>query len=248
MDKVKQWVALTVLGALALAAGGWFLAISPKRTEAAELQAQTATQVSTNQTLAVELEVLKAKAQELPEKQADLAKVAAKIPTNPALPALVRALTAASTTAGVELVSVTPGAPVAQAAAAPAAPAASGAPAPAAPAPAAPAPAAPAAPGAAAAPASAAGTLALIPITINVVGDYYEVEQFVANLEQLPRALKVMNLTVAPGTSPTAGKAATATSAEDGRSLTTTITGSVFMATGAAPATAVVAPTAAPAK
>ena len=247
MDKVKQWVALTVVGALALATAGWFLAISPKRSEAADLRAQTATQVSTNQTLAVELEVLKAKAQELPKKQADLAKVAAKIPTNPALPALVRALTAASTTAGVELVSVTPGAPTAQApvAAAAAAPAASGAPAPA---PAAPAPAAPAAPGAAPAPASAAGTLALIPITISVVGDYYEVEQFVANLEQLPRALKVMNLAVTPGTSPTAGKTASATSAEDGRSLTTTITGSVFMATGAAPATAVVAPTAAPAK
>ena len=245
MDKVKQWVALTVVGALALLAGGWFLAISPKRSEAADLQAQVATQVSKNQTLAVELEVLKAKAQELPKKQADLAKVAAKIPTNPALPALVRALTAAATTAGVELVSVTPGPPVAATPAAPPAATAGAAPAPAAPAPVAPAPGAP---GAAAAPASAAGTLAQILVTINVVGDFYDVEQFVANLEQLPRALKISNLVVAPGTSPTAGKSGGATSAADGRSLTTTITGSVFLATGATPATAVVAPTAAPAK
>lgn len=244
MDKVKQWVALTVLGAIVLMAGGWFLLVDPKREEAADLQAQAATQVATNQTLAVELEVLKAKAADLPKKQADLAKVAAKIPTNPALPALVRALTAASTTAGVELVSVTPGAPVAEVPAATAPVAAPETEA------AAPDPAASAAPapvGAAAVAPAPAGVLALIPITINVVGDFYEVEQFLANVEALPRALRVNNLTVAPGTSPTAGESAS-TSTEDGRSLTTTITGSVFMAAGAAPATAVVAPPATPAK
>ena len=237
MDKVKQWIALTVLGALVLLAGGWFLLVSPKKDEATALREQAASQTSTNQTLALQLEVLKAQAAELPKKQADLAKVAAKIPTNPALPALVRALTAAGTTAGVELVSVTPGAPVAETPSGPAVVAA----------PAAPAAAAPAAPvGAAAAAPAPAGTLALIPLTINVVGDFYEVEQFLANLEELPRALRVTNLTLAPGSSPTAGKQAT--SAEDGSSLTTTITGSVYMATGAAPATAVVAPNAAPAK
>lgn len=245
MDKIKQWVALSVLASLGLLAGGWFLVVSPKRGEAADLQAQVATQVATNQTLAVELDVLKAKAQDLPKKQADLAKVAAKIPTNPALPALIRALTAASTTAGVELVSVTPSAPVADTAAAPVA-----APTPEASAPSAD-PAAPAepaaAPVAAPAPPSAAGTLALIPLTINVVGDFYEVEQFIANMEQLPRAVRVTHVSVAPGVSVTAG-ASGGSSASDGSSLTTTITGSVFMATGAAPATAVAAPTAAPAK
>ena len=244
MDKVKQWVALSVLGSLALLAGGWFLLVSPKKSEAAEVEAQVAAQVATNQSLSVELEVLKAKAQDLPKKQADLAKVAAKIPANPALPALVRALTAASTTSGVELVSVTPGAPVAETPAVAAPVEAPDGTDPAAPAP---APAAPDPAAAAAAAPAPAGSLALIPIAINVVGDFFEVEQFIANLEQLPRALRVTNLSVAPGSSPTAGTA-TNTSAADGKSLTTTITGSVFMATGAAPAAAVVAPTAAPAK
>jgi Tfp pilus assembly protein PilO len=242
MDKLKQWVALTVLGALAIVAGGWFLLVSPKRSEAAELRDQTAAQESTNAGLRTQIEVLQAQAKELPKKQADLARVAAKVPDNPALPALIRALTGASTSAGVQLVSVTPGPPAAIAAPAPATPAApadqTGAPADA---------AAPAAdPAAAGAGAGADGALAGIPISINVVGGYFEVAQFLANLENLPRALRVTDLNLAPGTSPTAGKDATG-NVEDGRTLTSTITGSVFMAANRPAAAPVVAPTAAPA-
>ena len=35
MDKLKQMVALALVAALAIAAGGWFLLVSPKRKEAA---------------------------------------------------------------------------------------------------------------------------------------------------------------------------------------------------------------------
>ena len=238
MDKLKQWVALTVLACLGIAAAGWFLLVSPKKAEAADLQAQTASQESTNASLRTQLEVLKAQAKDLPKKQADLARVAAKIPDNPALPSLIRALTAAAASAGVELVSVTPGPPAAVAVAAPVA-----APAPADPAapPADPAAAPAPAPGAAVPGAGTAGTLAGIPVAINVVGGYFEVAQFMSSLESLPRALRVTNLTVAPGTSPTAGEGAS-TTVEDGRSLTTTITGSVFMAADRPAATPVVAP------
>jgi Tfp pilus assembly protein PilO len=235
MDKLKQWVALTVVGCLAIMAGGWFLLVSPKRTEAADVRAQAVAQESTNDGLRNELEVLKAQAKDLPKKQAELARVAAKIPDNPGLPSLIRALTAASTSAGVAFVSVTPGPPAAvaaPAAAAPAAPAA-GAAAPAA------APAAPADPNAPA-PASPAGALAAIPISINVVGGYFEVSQFLANLENLPRALRVTNLTLAPGSSPS--DKGDAKSKDDGSSLTSTITGSVYMAANRPVATPVVAP------
>jgi hypothetical protein len=75
-----------------------------------------------------------------------------------------------------------------------------------------------------------------------VVGGYFEVSQFLAELEQLPRALRVTGLTVAPGASPTAGTSAPAGAATDGRSLTTTITGSVYLATNRPPVAAVVAP------
>ena len=239
MDKLKQWVALTVVGCLTIMAGGWFLLVSPKRTEAAEVRDQALAQESTNAGLRSKLEQLKVQAKDLPKKQADLARVAAKIPGDPGLPALIRALTAASTSAGVEFVSVTPGAPAAVAVAAPATPVAGAA----APAAGAPAPAAPAAPAdpnaAAAAPASTAGSLAAIPIAINVVGGYFEVSQFLANLENLPRALRVTNLTLAPGKSASDKSAG---SADDGSSLTSTITGSVYMAANRPAATPVVAP------
>ena len=221
METLKQWITLTVVAAVALVAAGWFLVISPKRSEAAEVRTQVADQLSSNDVLATQIEVLKAKSRDLPAEQASLARVAAKIPENPALPNLVRSLLDASSATGVELVSITPGQPVvATAAAAPADPAA--------PAPAAAAPAA-----------GAAGQLATIPVAINVVGGYFEVTQFLGQLEQLPRALRVNNLTIAPGVAPTDGKA-DPDALTSGDSLTTTISGTVFMRAGgpAAPASA----------
>ena len=128
MDKLKQYVTLTVLGAVVILAAGWFLLISPKKGEATDLQTQAAEQVSANSVLETQLQVLRAQAKELPKKQAELARVAAKIPENPSLPTLIRAITAASTSAGVEFVSVTPGPPAALVAAAPVAPVAPAAP------------------------------------------------------------------------------------------------------------------------
>ena len=234
MDKLKQWVTMTVLASLVILAAGWFLLVSPKKDEAAALRAQAAEQMAANAVLETQLQVLRAQAKDLPKKQAELAAVSAKIPDNPSLPALIRALTEASTSAGVDFVSVTPGQPVAPVAA-----------------PVQPkgtepvtAQAGPAAPPAAAGP---AGALATIPVGINVVGDYFDIAQFTANLENLPRALRVVDLTVAPGVSPTAAKTSAPT-VEDGRSLSTTINGSVFMAVNRPAATAVVAPPAAPVK
>jgi Tfp pilus assembly protein PilO len=230
MDKLKQWVALTALGAVGIVAVGWFVLVSPKRGEAADLRAQTVTQVDANAMLQTQIEVLKAKAKDLPKEQATLAAVAAKIPDNPALPGLVRALLDASATSGVELVSITPGTPVVVAP-----PAAAVAPVDGQSAPDPTVPAVVPGPG-------AAGQLANIPVAINVVGDYFEVAQFVAALEGLPRALRVNNLTLAPGASPTAPAATETTDAEDGSSLTTTINGFVFMSADTTPAPASAAP------
>jgi len=242
MDKLKQYVTLTVLAAVVILAAGWFLLVSPKKGEATLLQEQAAQKTAANSVLETELQVLRIQAKELPKKQAELARVAAKIPDNPSLPGLIRALTAAGTSAGVELVSVTPELPVVLAGATPVAPVAPPATAPAG------SGTAPGAQAAAVAPsAGAAVQLAAIRISVNVAGEYFEVEQFLANLENLPRALRVSNLTLAPGASPTA-PTGTAPSLESGRSLISTISGSVFMATGRPAATPVVAPVAAPAK
>lgn len=234
MDKLKQYVALTVVGCLAVLAAGWFLLVSPKRTEASEVQLAADAQVTANSALRTQIEVLKAQAKNLPKEQAKLAAVAAKIPSNRAMPALIRALTTAAEDAGVELVTLAPGATgvAAPAAAAPVAPAAG---------------TVPAAPVAGAA-TSAAGQLGSIPVTLNVVGGYFQVQQFLANLEDLKRAIRFTTVNLAPGANPIK-PAATGTNVEDGRTLTATLTGQVFQVVGApAPAAAPVAPVAAPAK
>jgi Tfp pilus assembly protein PilO len=240
MEKLKQYVVFTVVGCLAVLAAGWFLLVSPKRADAAGLRAQAAEQVSANAQLETQLQVLKAQAKDLPKQQAKLAAVAAKIPDNPALPRLIRALTSAASAAGVELVTVTPGNPVVVTpgrATAPVSPSAAGAAATAA-APAAQTAAAPAAAPAGAA--SAAGQLASVPLTLNVAGGYFQIEQFLANLENLPRSLRVSNVTLTPGNNPM--KPSTGGSSADGKTLTATIVGQVFMATGRVPAAAVSVP------
>ena len=230
MDKLKQWVALTALGSLAILAAGWFLLISPKHGEASDLKAQAATQITANSSLAGQILMLKAQAKDLPKQQARLAAVAAKIPDNPNLPALVRSLTQAADDTGVVLVSLSPSAPTAVAPPVAAAPVSAAA-----------------APGAgvtaakpAAASAASAGTLMAITVNANVVGSYFQVEQFLDRVESLSRAMKVTTLTVAPGANPLTAAATTgAASLDTGKSLSATINGVVYMATGRSVATTV---------
>lgn len=230
MEKLKQWVVLTVAACVAIAAAGWFLLISPKRSEAADLRTQAAEQLRTNNKLENELQVLKAQAKDLPKEQAKLAAVAAKIPDNPALPGLIRSMLEAATESGVELVSLTPGEPqlVQAAAGTPAAPApaapAAGQQTPTAPAAGAAAPATPAAPTP-----GPAGQLATIALSVNVVGDYFEVQQFMAAVEELTRAVRVENFSMIPGVAPTEQEGESS-AVEDGRSLSATISGYVYMA------------------
>ena len=42
MDKAKQWIALAAVAVIAILAAGWFLVVSPKRSEAADEAAFTA--------------------------------------------------------------------------------------------------------------------------------------------------------------------------------------------------------------
>jgi type IV pilus assembly protein PilO len=221
MDKMKQWVALTVVGVIAVLAAGWFLLVSPKRSEAADVRVKVAAEQSKDSQLQTQLAMLKTLAKNLPQQQAKLAAVAAKIPDNPALPALIRGLSAAADSAGVELTSLAPGTP---APVAPATPAAS--------APTVPGkPAAPAAGSAAAAGTAVAGTLQAIPLTVNVVGSYFQVEQFFDQVESLTRAFKVTGFTLGQGTNPVKPVGLSAP-ANDGRVLQAAITANVYMALG----------------
>ena len=216
MDKLKQWVALTVVGCLAVAAAGWFLLVSPKRSEAADLRLQADQKTQANTQLQSQITMLKAQAKQLPQQQARLAAVAAKIPDNPALPALIRSLTKAADETGVELVRLAPLQPEAVAAAGAA--------------PAAPVTAAPAGASTAAAPTASAGTLQSIGLNLDVVGGYFQIEQFFDRVENLTRAMKVKGFTLAPGANPVQKNAPAG--ANPGKVLQASITGAVYMATG----------------
>lgn len=98
----------------------------------------------------------------------------------------------------------------------------------------------PSAPVAASSGTSAGATPSLyqIPLTLSLAGGYFEVENFLSNLENLPRALMVTGVNISPqggstqATSP-AGSTATQTAAPQvGKGeLTVAITGRVFMTT-----------------
>lgn len=230
MVKSKQWVALAVVAALGVLAGGWFLLVSPKRSEAADLRTQAAAQEQTNSQLKTRLQVLRAQAAALPQQTASLADVATRIPYTAAEPDLLRALQDAADTAGVELVSVAPqafaavGTGTGSATAAPAAttPATTGA--------------------RATGPAGSAGTLVAMPVTITVAGTYNATEAFVAALEDLPRAVRLTEVTLANGSSPTAS--GTVANIDDGKHLLTTLSASVYVAQGATALTIPAVPTA----
>jgi Tfp pilus assembly protein PilO len=215
--KMKQWVALAAVAVLAILAGGWFLLVSPKHSDAATLRSEAADKQRANEMLISQIAQLKAEQKDTPKQQARLAAVAAKIPSNGALPTLIRALNAAASDTGVELVSMAPTqpTPVTAVAATVTTPTAGGA-----------TTAATTASGS-----NAVGTLEQIGVTLNVVGSYFQVAEYLDRLENLTRAFRVTTLNVVPGLNPVKDPASQP-SADSGKSLTATITGQVFQTAG----------------
>ena len=238
---------LTAVLIIGILAASWFLLVSPKRSEAADLRRQATKQLASNDALVLKLNELKAQSLDLPKQKAQLALMHKQVPDNPALPTLIRDLTAAGKKVGVQVMSMKPGlpAPVAIAAAAPVAAATttgtdtssaagtgtttdSGTP----------APAAPIAP--------VAAPLYMAPITLEIAGSYFEVEQFINRLERLQRSFLVSGFTLKPGAPATGATGSTTTSTTDGLSLS--ITGQVFLSPNVASSTPAAAPVAAPAQ
>lgn len=178
MTKMRQWSVLTAVGALAILVAGWFLLVSPQRSHASDLRSQAATQQTANQSLAAQVAQLRQQQKDLPAQQRKLSQIAAKIPNNPMLPALIRQLSAAAQGTNVDLVSLAPGAPAAVTATGTAA-----------------------ATPTAGATAAAAVPLAQIPVTLQVTGNYFNIEQFFASVEKLTRAMRVNSFTLVPATS-----------------------------------------------
>jgi Tfp pilus assembly protein PilO len=237
MTDTRKWSAVAAVLVVAIFAAGWFLLISPKRGDAATLREQAASKAQANSRLEEQIKMLQQQQRDLPKQQATLASLRTKIPTNPALPALIRDLTAAGKKAGVSLDSMEPSPPVAVVSAATtpvvtttgssteadggststdsASSTAKGK-----------------APAHAAAPTE---TLFQVPVTLNVTGSYFELEQFISKLENIRRSFLVSGFTIAD---------ATAEGTVDG-DLTVVLNGRVFLSQAVQPTTT--APVAAPA-
>lgn len=112
MTETRKWTLGAVLVAVLILVAGWFLLISPKRADVAELQTQTDAQLDKNSSLQTEITILKEQNKDLPEKQAELAALQTKIPQAPDLAGYVRELQDLGRQSGVAFTSLTPAAPV----------------------------------------------------------------------------------------------------------------------------------------
>jgi Tfp pilus assembly protein PilO len=238
MNKVRAWGAAAVVIVVAVFAIGWFVALSPQKADVKKLKDQAASETQSNEQLTSQIAVLKKQRSQLPAEQARIAAIKQRIPGVPGLTSYVRTLAGIAGATHVELVSIAPSQASVVQMQLPAAKASkkatanagssstdSGAQSP--------APAAPA-------PTVATSNLSAIPITIDVVGDYYAVQQFLAKLEDTTRATVVSSVDLAPGQlpqpknvgPPAAGAAPTSSgNGNSWQTLEAQITVTVFMST-----------------
>jgi len=215
--KQQQIIGGGVVACLLLLAAGFFLLVKPKKSQIQTINAQTASEQSSNATLKSQIAMLQQQQAGLVGKQVVLREVAQRIPSDPEVPSLIRQLTQIETGTGVDVVSITPGAPTAPVAAA------------------APVAATSTAAGGSATlhPGStAAATYQTIPITLSVQGNYSQMVTFFDKLENLQRLYLVKSLTLAP-TKAGGGSSASAATGPDGKPqvgdvLAATVTGEVY--------------------
>jgi type IV pilus assembly protein PilO len=228
MTVTRKWSLLAAVLVAAIFVASWFLLISPKRGEAAQLRDEAAAQDTANTQLEQQIQTLISQQKDLPKQQALLAQIRRQLPTNPALPSLIRDLTAASRTSGIVLESLSPTDPVAVAAPVVAPPVATegeaateeGA---------ATEESAATEEGAATEDGAAteaapvvppAPSLFQVPVGLEATGTYFELEQFINKIEDLKRSFLVTGFTLKTE------------EGEDGATdaLTLTISGRVFIA------------------
>lgn len=226
MTKLRTWGVLALLAVVAIVAGGWFLALSPQKSKVSSLHDQTAQQQDTNAKLQSQIALLKKQQSQIPAEQARIAQIKGRIPETPQVTTYVRTLTSLAAATHVELVSIAPAAPtlVKLANAQPQSSGSSG--------------------GSAGTgvPTTDAANLSTISISISVVGDYYNVQQFLSKLEDTQRATVVSSVSLKPGMLPQAqdGSASGAGKASvSWTTLSASISASIFMS--AAPATSATA-------
>jgi Tfp pilus assembly protein PilO len=245
MSMTRRWSLLTAVLIIGILAASWFLLVSPKRSDAAKLTTKATAQQQKNVQLVDDLNQLKSQSLDLPKQKAQLAVLGKQIPNNPALPTLVRSLTAAGKQVGVQVVSMKPGPPAAVAVPVPVAPPAaktsgtgtSGTGGTTSAAGTTPTVAAP-----------AAATLYQVPLSLEISGSYFEVEQFIHQLEGMQRTFLLTGFTLKPLGGGAEAGASTTTSTTTTDELSLSLTGQVFLSPNVATSTSAAAPVAAQAQ
>ncbi|PWJ48001.1 hypothetical protein SAMN06264364_13325 [Quadrisphaera granulorum] len=237
----RTWVAGTSLLAVLLVAAAWLLLISPQRDQVADLNAQQQSVVNTNVLEAQKLKVLVEQSAQLPASKAELASLRQALPATLDLSPFSRQIDAAATAAGVALVSVTPAAPAQRpAAAAVPATAASTATEPTAGA------SEQTAPTTSSAAVAGLADVVQMPVTVQVVGSFAEVQAFLDQVQDLSRSVLVTTISATVEQAAPASPGKPATQAGD---LSTTIgmTAFVLPSSQAPTASAIPSPSPAPA-
>jgi Tfp pilus assembly protein PilO len=113
LNSRKHLYAMAAGLCLAVLVGGWFLLISPKKAQVADIRSQVSTQESTNDGLRSQVQALQVLQAKLPQQQASLAQMQSKVPKEAALPELLRVLNQSAIASGVKLTGLTPTPPAA---------------------------------------------------------------------------------------------------------------------------------------
>jgi hypothetical protein len=235
MSKIQTWAIIAVVAVVAVFGAGWFLAVSPQHAKVKSINAATAAEQLSNDSLQSQINALMAEQKKGTAELKRIADIQNEIPATPELPLLVRTVSKNASDSHVILVSMAPqgAAPVALAktqAAAPAAAASGSADATAAPAPAAPAGAA----------------MSAMTVTIIVSGDYFSTQQFVQHLEKDTRAMLITQIAVQPGSVPAGVEPVPSPAPPTWKTLQTQITATIFISAPTAGAAAGGAATTAP--
>jgi Tfp pilus assembly protein PilO len=242
MTAKRQLTIVTALVCLLVLVAGFMILVKPERSKASSAKSQTATVQGQVQSLRAQLATLQDESRNLASQQAVLAQIVQQLPAQPALPTLLRTLDAAAAKTNVDLTNVAPSAPTAFTASPVAAAITSGSPGKVA-----------ATSGTPSSTPTAVAGLAQIPLALSVSGSYFDVEQFLDQLEGLQRSMLVNTFTISAQGSPstssgTPNNSSSGTSGSSGTvgagELTVTIQAEVFMTTaalGSAPSTAATA-------
>ena len=110
MSKSRLWTVGTAVLVVAILAIGWFLLISPKRSEASDLKTTAAETEAGNVSTQSQIDQLKAQQKKLPEQRADIEAIKVRLPPAPDQPAVIQQLTEDAALSDVELTSITPAA------------------------------------------------------------------------------------------------------------------------------------------